>query len=161
MAEDTVEVGDIVSLEYTGKLDNGEVFDTSKHGDHSHPLEFEVGSGMVIKGFDNAVLGMKKGDKKEFRIPKDEAYGDRNPDLVKEFPMESLPQEIKDNAKPGLMITLGTPDGGRFPAQVLEVGEKNLKIDLNHPMAGKDLNFEVELVNLEKKSTEKSSEEKK
>ncbi len=147
-----VEKGDRVSVDYVGTFDDGKEFDSSKHGDHSHPLEFEVGAGQVIKGFDDAVVGMSDGDKKKFRIAKEEAYGERRDDLVKEFPKEGFPEEVREKANVGMMIAVGTPNGQRIPALITAIGENSITIDLNHPMAGKDLNFEIEIVKVVKKS---------
>ena len=92
---DGIKTGDKVSIEYTGTYDNGEVFDSNVHGDHSHPLEFVVGRGMVIPGFDKAVIGMKNGEEKKFRIPAAEAYGERDENLVKTMPKpEEFPLKL-------------------------------------------------------------------
>ncbi len=146
-----VEKGDNVSVEYTGTLDDGTVFDSSKHEGHSHPLEFEVGSGQVIKGFDDAVLGMSEGEIKKFRIEKKDAYGERNEAMIKELPKESLPSEIREQVKVGMVLGLGAPNGQQIPARVAKVDDKNISLDLNNPMAGKDLNFEIEVVKIFKK----------
>lgn len=143
----TVKKGDKVKVEYTGKLDDGSVFDSSKHGDHSHPLEFEVGSGMVIKGFDEAVIGMKEGEEKEFSVEPEEAYGERNPELIKKVPREHLPDDQEPEVGMNLMIE--TPEGQKFPSKIVEMDEENLTVDLNHPLAGKNLNFEIKVVDIE------------
>src|SRR3989344_2654702 len=98
-------VGDNVVVEYEGRLESGEVFDTSSHGDHSHPLEFKVGSGEVIEGFDKAVIGMEKGEEKEFSLEPGEAYGHPDTKLHKEIPKDSLPKEPEPQV--GMTLVLG------------------------------------------------------
>jgi FKBP-type peptidyl-prolyl cis-trans isomerase 2 len=137
--------GSKVSLDYEGRLESGEIFDTSKHGDHSHPLEFEVGSGQVIPGFDKAVLGMKVGEEKEFSIEPEEAYGNVNPELKKEIPKNALPKE--QEPKPGMTLIVSTPQG-QFPVKILEVNKDDVVIDLNHPLAGKKLIFKIKLLEI-------------
>jgi FKBP-type peptidyl-prolyl cis-trans isomerase 2 len=138
--------GDKIKVDYEGKLDDGSVFDSSKHGDHSHPLEFEVGSGQIIKGFDEAVIGMEKDEEKEFKLTSAEAYGDINPELNKKVPRDKLPpgQEPKE----GMVLALGTPDGKKIPARIIKVDEKDVTIDLNHPLAGKNLTFNIKIVEI-------------
>lgn len=138
--------GDKVKVDYTGKLEDGQIFDTSKHGEHSHPIEFEVGEGKVIKGFDEAVVGMEVGDEKTITIKPEEAYGQHNPKLLKKVPKEKLPKE--QEPKVGMMLFLGTPDGKKFPAKITEVTDNEVTIDLNHPLAGKVLKFEIKLVEI-------------
>ncbi|MFW6024920.1 MAG: FKBP-type peptidyl-prolyl cis-trans isomerase [Candidatus Woesearchaeota archaeon] len=142
-----VKKGDKIKVEYTGKLDDGTVFDTSKHEDHSHPLEFEVGSGQVIKGFDEAVIGMEKGDEKEFSLKPDQAYGERNPELKKKVPRKNLPED--QEPKVGMNLLIETPEGQKFPSKIVDMDDENLTVDLNHPLAGKNLNFEIKLLEIE------------
>lgn len=138
---EAVKSGDTISVHYTGRLDGGEIFDTSEGKD---PLKFTVGTGQLIKGFDAAVIEMLPGDKKTVTIPPTEGYGDVNPDATVELPVASVPEEMKLAA--GMQIHLTDPDGRPVPALVLEVGEENIKMDLNHPLAGKTLIFEIEVV---------------
>ena len=140
-----VKKGDKVKVEYTGSLEDGTVFDSSDN--HDAPLEFEVGSGQIIKGFDEAVVGMEKGEDKEVTLGPKDAYGEPNPDLVKKVPRDKLPadQEIK----PGMMLGLGMPDGRQVPAIITAVDEKELTIDMNPPLAGKELTFKITLVEYE------------
>ena len=138
-----VKKGDKIKVDYTGTLEDGIVFDTSEG---KQPLEFEVGAGKLIKGFDNGVIGMEKGEEKDIKIEPTEAYGDSNPEMVKKFPKESLPKE--QEPKPGMMLVVNTPDGKQFPAKITEVGDKEVTIDLNHPLAGKTLNFKVKIVEI-------------
>ena len=139
----TVKKGDKIKVDYTGTFDNNEVFDTSEG---KAPLEFEAGSGMVIKGFDEAVIGMKKDEEKEVKIECKDAYGDPNPDLVKKIPRDKLPPE--QEPKPGMMLAMGTPDGKQIPARITKVDDKEITIDLNHPLAGKNLNFKIKIVDI-------------
>lgn len=142
----TIKKGSTVQLDYEGRLENGDVFDSSKHGDHSHPLEFEVGAGHVIKGFDQAVLGMKEGDEKEFTLKPEEAYGMPNPNMLKKVPRSLLPKD--QEPKPGMMLVLGAPNGQQIPAKIAEVNEKEVTLDLNHPLAGKTLIFKIKIVSV-------------
>jgi len=138
-----VKKGDKVKVDYTGKLEDGTVFDTSEG---KHPLEFEVGAGKLIKGFDNAVMGMKKGEEKEVKIEPKDAYGDHNPALLKKIPRDKLPPEPEPKA--GMMLAMKTPDGRQFPAKIAEVDDKEITIDLNHPLAGRILIFTIKLVEI-------------
>ena len=139
-----IKKGDKIKVEYTGTLDDGKVFDSSKHGEHSHPLEFEVGSGQIIPGFDKAVVGMKKGEEKEIKLKPEEAYGMPNPKMVQKVPRDKFPAEKEP--KPGMLIGLGTPDGKQIPAKIVEVNDKEITLDLNHPLAGKTLKFKIKIV---------------
>jgi peptidylprolyl isomerase len=136
-----VKTGNKVKVEYVGKLDDGSVFDSSE--DHGKPLEFEVGSGHVIKGFDDAILGMNEGDEKEFTIQPAEAYGQHDPTLVQKVPREVFPQEADLTA--GLLFEAGLPTGEKVPAMITAVDEVIVTVDLNHPLAGKTLNFKIKL----------------
>ena len=132
--------GDKVKVHYTGKLKDGTVFDSSVERE---PFEFEIGSGSVIKGFEQNVLTMQIGEKKSFDIPFAEAYGDYLADLVREYPVEALNGA---QVTPGQLIFMQSNDGRQFPCQVKEVNAENILVDFNHPLAGKDLNFELELL---------------
>ncbi|MBS3155929.1 peptidylprolyl isomerase [Candidatus Woesearchaeota archaeon] len=134
--------GDKVKVEYEGMLDDGTIFDSSKK--HGQPLEFIVGEGNVIKGFDNAVRGMKKGEEKKVKIKAKDAYGESNPQLIKKVPREQLPQ--KQEIKEGMVLVIGLPNGQRIPARIIEVLNKEITLDLNHPLAGKDLTFKIKVV---------------
>ncbi len=135
-------IGDFVRVDYEGTLDDGSVFDTSKHGDHSHPLEFKVGSGEVIAGFDSAVMGMEPGETKTIVIEPQQAYGEHSDDLVKTFPRAMLPNpEVKE----GMELIMTTPDHREIRAFVLELEEESITLDLNHPLAGKTLHFSITL----------------
>ncbi len=131
--------GDTVKVHYTGTLSDGTQFDSSIG---KTPLEFTIGSGQVIAGFDDAVTGMKVGEKKTVTIPADEAYGPRDESLVREISRDQLP----DNITPVVGMQLMTSNG--MPVVITAVNESNVTIDFNHPMAGKDLTFELELVEI-------------
>ncbi len=140
MAEKTAKKGDTVSVEYTGKLETGETFDTSKGRE---PLEFELGSGKVIKGFDEGIAGMKVGEEKEITIEPKDGYGERNENYIKDIPKKTVPESLE--LKKGLILMFKREDGMRIPATIAEVGEDIIKVDFNHPLAGKRLKFTVKL----------------
>ena len=142
-----VKKGDKVKMDYTGKLEDGTVFDTSKHEDHSHPLEFQVGENKIIKGLEEQVVGMEKDEEKQIKVPKDKAYGDRNEQLIVDIPKEKLPKDKE--VKPGMMLLMSGEDGKQMPSVVLEVGDESVKIDLNHPLAGRDLFFDVKILEIQ------------
>jgi FKBP-type peptidyl-prolyl cis-trans isomerase 2 len=133
--------GDSVKIHYTGRLTNGETFDSSAGRE---PLAFTLGSGMVIKGFDDGVTGMITGEKKTITIPPDEAYGLQNPEMIIEFPKSNLPPEMEVEAGTQLMMNNG--QGQQLPVVVIEVKEEVIVIDANHQLAGKELIFDLELV---------------
>jgi len=139
-----VKKGDKVKLEYEGKLDSGEVFDSSKK--HGQALEFEVGSGQVIAGFDKGVTGMKKGEEKDIKIKPDDGYGPVRKELEKEIPRDVLPKE--QEPKPGMMLLMKSPQGQQMPVQITKVTDKTVMINLNHPLAGKILNFKIKLLEI-------------
>ena len=140
----TVKEGNKVKIEYTGTLDDGTVFDSSEK--HGKPLEFEVGSKKVIRGFEEAVKGMNEGEEKEVKLQPSEAYGDLNPAMVKKVPKEHLPKE--QELKPGMVLLLNMPNGAQLPCQIKEVDDKEVTIDMNHPLAGKNLNFKIKIVEI-------------
>jgi peptidylprolyl isomerase len=135
-----VENGKKVTLHYKGTY-GGEVFDESTGRE---PLNFVVDSGMVIPGFNESVKGMSIGDKKTFTIPYMEAYGEHRPDLIMEVPIENVPENVEPNMVLETMVG-NTP----IPVLVTEVNEKSITIDGNHPLAGKDLTFEIEIIGVE------------
>lgn len=144
-----VEIGDKVSVNYEGRLDNGEIFDTSQHGDHNHPIEFTVGDHQVIKGFEDAVIGMEVDDEKKISISPKEAYGEHRNDLEKEFPRSEIP--LQNEPKEGMFLSLRTPDGREFSAKILKVTPDQITLDFNHPLAGKRLNFTLKLADIKDK----------
>ena len=143
----------IVKLHYEGKFEDGTVFDSSKHGDHEHPLEFTVGSGQVVPGFDKAAEGMDVGEKKEFTLKPEESYGMRKEELTQKIPRDVLPKE--QEPKEGMMLVAQTPNGQKMPVKILEVNDKEITVDMNHPLAGKTLKFNIEILEVRKKEEEK------
>lgn len=138
-----VKKGDKVKVHYHGKLKTGETFDSSEG---RAPLEFEVGAGKMIKGFDKGVLGMKEGEKKTVEIPAEEGYGERQEDLLLEFPNEKIPEDLEK--KVGTQLQLSDPNGQVHNVVISEVKENSVILDANHPLAGKDLIFDIELVEI-------------
>ena len=138
-----VKNGDTVKVHYAGRLTDGSTFDSS---DGREPLEFEVGSGMVIKGFDEGVLGMEVGDKKTLNIPAEEAYGDINPEMLYEFPKEHLPKDMEFEIGMGLNMT--NELGEVIQVVVTDIKEDSIILDHNHPLAGESLVFDIELVEI-------------
>jgi len=138
---DAVKTGDTISVDYTGKLQGGKVFDSSEG---KAPLKFTVGSGMLIKGFDQAVIGMKAGDKKTVVIEPEQGYGLRNEAMFVEIPRSSFPEDIP--LTEGLELQLQDPEGRPMMASVAEIGDENVKMDINHFLAGKTLEFDISIV---------------
>lgn len=136
-----VKKGDVVSVHYHGRLTDGTTFDSSEGRD---PLKFTAGSGQVIKGFDDAVMDMKPGDKKTVTIPVHEAYGERREDMFMEYPAADFPADMQPAV--GMELQMGDDSGNVFPVVVVEVNGDTVVLDANHPLAGKELIFEVELV---------------
>ena len=139
-----VKKGDKIKVEYTGTFEDGTVFDASEK--HGKPLEFEAGAGTVVPGFDNAVIGMEEGEEKEVTIQPEDAYGHPNPEMVKKVPRDQLP---KEELKQGMMLIMNLPNGMQFPAKISEVGDSEVTLDLNHPLAGKVLKFKIKVVGIE------------
>ncbi|HLC31038.1 MAG TPA: peptidylprolyl isomerase [Candidatus Nanoarchaeia archaeon] len=144
-----IEIGDVVELNYTGTLDDGVVFDSSVHGDHSHPLQFTVGEGQVIKGFDSAVVGMSMGEAKTFTIPAEEAYGMYDEKRIMRVPRSDL--HIEQEIKEGMVLGLRSPEGIDMPVKVTTVEKEFVVLDMNHPLAGKNLTFAISIVSVSKK----------
>ena len=140
----TVQKGTTIKVEYEGTLDDGTVFDSTKK--NGTPLEFEVGSGKLIKGFDNAVIGMKEGEEKSFTLPPDKAYGQYNSELVRELPKDCFPTE--QELKPGMVFLMQMKDGQQIPFRVTKITEETITVDLNPPLAGKNLNFKIKVVSI-------------
>jgi FKBP-type peptidyl-prolyl cis-trans isomerase 2 len=138
-----VQNGDKVKVHYHGKLRTGETFDSSNGRE---PLEFTVGSGQVIKGFDDGVRGMQVGDKKTVEIPVDDAYGKKNDDMLIEFPKDQFPPDL--NPEVGMQLMMNNGQGQQFPVNIVEVKEDSVVLDANHPLAGQDLIFDLELVEI-------------
>src|SRR6056297_3556167 len=157
MENDKIEQGDKVKVNYEGKLDSGELFDSTTKAGESHPLEFSIGGGQIIPAFENAVLGMKEGEEKSFTVKPEDAYGQYNEQMKKELPRSQVPLE-KEPQK-GMMLEVKTPDGKRFPVKIDSFDENKIILDLNHPLAGKNLNFSVKISSIEKGAGEKSEKE--
>ena len=138
-----VKTGDKVKVHYHGRLTSGETFDKSEGRE---PLEFEVGSGMVIKGFDDGVTGMSIGEKKTINIPFNEAYGPVNADMIIEMPKERFPKDME--LEVGMPLAMSDGQGQHFEVIVTQIKDKSVMLDANHPLAGKDLVFELELVEI-------------
>ena len=146
---DKVENGLFVSIHYTGTLDNGEVFDTS-HG--RQPLEVEMGAGDVLEQFQTALMGMALKDKKKFTLSAEDAYGERREDLSHTFARSELPADA--DPKVGDVLSLTSSDGHQFPARIAEADDEKVVVDLNHPLAGHNLTFEVEVVGISETRTQ-------
>ena len=141
MAE--VKSGDTVQIHYTGTLQDGTTFDSSEGRD---PLEFVVGSGQIIPGLDNALPGMNEGERKTVKVDSTEAYGPVNPEMQQSVPREGIPADIP--LEPGTQLQMQTPDGQAMPVTVVSVDEASVTLDANHPLAGKDLQFDIEVVKI-------------
>ena len=135
--------GDTVKVHYTGKLDDGTVFDASVNGD---PLQFTIGSGQIIPGFEQAVVGMNPGESKTVKIPAEDAYGQRREDLVLEIEKSQLPEGLKPEV--GLQLQSRQPDGRIIVLTIADISESHVTLDANHPLAGKDLTFDIQLIEI-------------
>lgn len=135
--------GDVVRVHYTGRLTDGEQFDSSAGRE---PLEFTVGAGQMIKGFDTGVEGMTVGEKKSIAVSPEEGYGLRSEEAIIEFPLEHIPADMK--LETGMQLTLQNQDGQPVPVVVTEIREQVVILDANHFLAGKEMIFEVELVEI-------------
>lgn len=140
---DQVTGNETVKLHYTGKLDNGQVFDSSLQRE---PLEVKLGEGRLIPGFEKGLVDMKVNEKKTITIPKEEAYGEVHKELFQKIPNENLPPEIKPEVGMGLVSK--NPDGSERQLRVAEVKDNFIIVDANHPLAGQDLTFELELLEI-------------
>lgn len=138
-----VKNGDTVKVHYQGRLTDGTMFDSSEG---RAPLEFKVGAHMVIKGFENGVLEMTPGEKKTIHIPVDQAYGPKNDEMIMEFPKANIPPDL--NPEVGMELQMSNPEGHVFQVRVAAVGSEFITLDANHPLAGQDLVFDLELVEI-------------
>ncbi len=139
-----VKSGDTVKVHYHGRLTDGSTFDSSSGRE---PLEFKVGTGQVIKGFDDGVTGMALGEKKTVQIPVHDAYGPKDESMVIEFPKENFPADMKPEE--GMQLNMTNGSGQVIPVLVVEVGEETVVLDANHPLAGQELIFDLELMHIE------------
>lgn len=138
-----VKKGDKIKVHYHGKLTSGETFDSSAGRE---PLEFEVGGGMVIKGFDDGVTGMAVGEKKTITIPFLEAYGPRNPEMVIDMPKDRFPADME--LAVGMPLMMSDQEGHQFQVVIVEIKDTMVVLDANHPLAGQDLVFDLELMEI-------------
>lgn len=135
--------GDTVKVHYTGKLTDDTVFDSSRERE---PLEFTVGAGQMISGFDKAVEGMEKGEQKKVQIPSDEAYGSKKEEMMVKVEKTQLPPEMKPEV--GMQLQATQENGQTQILTIADIEEQHVVLDGNHPLAGKDLVFEIELVEI-------------
>lgn len=135
--------GATVEVHYTGKLEDGTIFDSSIERE---PLKFTLGQGMLIPGFETGIMDMEVNDKKIIFIPSDQAYGQRHEEMLHEVKKEQLPQEIKPEV--GMPLVSQTPEGQEMHFIIAEVKEDSIIVDGNHPLAGKDLTFEIEVLSI-------------
>ena len=138
-----------VSVDYKGTLQNGDVFDSS-HG--RQPLEVQMGVGQLIAGFENELMGMALNEKKTFTLTPEDAYGQRDEGLLREFARADLPPEMEPEV--GMMLALQSPEGQQMPAKITHLDDENLSVDLNHPLAGEALTFEIEIVGISESATQ-------
>ena len=138
-----VKSGDKVRLHYTGTLADVTVFDSS---DGREPLEFTQGSGQIIPGLDQAIPGMAVGDKKTVEVPADQAYGQPHPNARQDIPRSEIPDSIP--LEVGIQLQMQAPDGQAIPVRVVALTDDTVTLDANHPLAGKDLTFAIELVSI-------------
>ncbi|MBT9188202.1 MULTISPECIES: peptidylprolyl isomerase [Zobellia] len=139
-----IKENDKVKVHYTGKLTTGEVFDSSV--ERGEPIEFTMGQGQLIPGFEKGLIDMKVNEKKTVNIPKEEAYGEPKAELIQEVPKSQLPQDIEP--KVGMGLVSQTQSGQEINLLVTEVKEESIVVDGNHPLAGKDLVFDLEVVEI-------------
>jgi peptidylprolyl isomerase len=135
--------GDTVKIHYTGRLQDGSVFDSSSGRE---PLQFIIGSGKVIVGFDEAVTGMKVGEKKTAEIPCEKAYGERNASMVMVVDRKQVPAELDPEV--GQRLEMGSPSGELLTVNIVDVNDEKITLDANPPLAGEDLTFDIELVEI-------------
>lgn len=135
--------GDSVKVHYTGRFDDGTIFDSSREGE---PLEFTLGQGTVIPGFEEAVVGMRTGESKTARIAPENAYGPRREEMVVELSRADLPRTVRPQV--GQQLQFPQKEGGSIIVQIAEVTDTHIVIDANHPLAGRELIFEIELVKI-------------
>jgi len=138
-----VKAGDTVKVHYHGRLTDGSTFDSSSGRE---PLEFQVGSGQVIKGFEDGVSGMEVGEKKTIQIAVDDAYGQKEENMIVEFPKNNFPPELSPEVGMSLNMTNGS--GQVIPVTIVDIKDESVILDANHPLAGQDLIFDLELIEI-------------
>lgn len=140
--DNVVDVGETVSIFYEGSLDNGTIFDATQ----GVPIELQTGQGNLIPGFEEALIGMTIGETKNITIPVDQAYGPYNPEFIQQVPKETI--QATEEIEVGGVLTAVGPDGSQIRALIINVTNDTITVDLNHPLADQDLNFEIELVDI-------------
>jgi peptidylprolyl isomerase len=143
--KEVVAIGDVVKVEYTGKLKDGSIFDSNVDGE---PLEFTVGAGQMISGFDEAVVGMEKGESKTIEIAPDQAYGERDEKMIITVEKKQLPENI--NPEIGQKLMMGLANGSQIVVTIVEVSDTTVTLDANHELAGKDLIFDIKILDITK-----------
>jgi FKBP-type peptidyl-prolyl cis-trans isomerase 2 len=139
-----LEKGNKVKIEYVGTLDDGTIFDSTENT--GEPLEFEVGSQKVLESFENQLIGMEKGDEKEFKLSPADAYGEYTEGLTKDLPREQIPEGLEIAV--GMILVMNLPEGIQIAAKITKLTDDIVTIDLNHPLAGQELNFKVKVVEI-------------
>ena len=137
------QVGDLVSVHYTGKLKNGEVFDSSKDRD---PLEFTLGNKELLAGFEGVVVGMEPGESKSVTLEPENAFGERSEDLLLQLPKKDFPENITPAV--GLQLKMSNASGNEMTVVVSEVGDESVTLDGNHPLSGQTVTFDIELLDI-------------
>jgi peptidylprolyl isomerase len=146
-----VENGKYISVEYTGTLGSGQVFDSSKG---RQPLEVQMGAGQTIEGFESQLMGMALNEKKVFTLSPEDAYGPRSTELMQCVPKSEIPPEME--VQVGMIVGFITPEGNKVPARIVQMDDEQLTMDLNHPLAGESLTFEIEVVGINSAPTQES-----
>lgn len=138
-----IKKGDRIKVEYTGSLEDGSIFDSNKG---KGPLEFEVGSGQIIKGFDGAVIGMNNGEEKVIKLQPKDAYGEVNLKLIRKVSKEQI--NVGREVKKGMILGMRLPNGQELPVRITDVDDKDVTVDMNHILAGKVLNFKIKVLEI-------------
>lgn len=144
-----VKNGLFISVEYTGTLKDGEVFDTSEG---RTPLEVQMGAGQLIKGFEDALMGMTLKEKKTFTVEPEDAYGIRDESRKRSFNRSDIPPELDPQV--GQTVAVSTMEGNQVPARIIQVDDETVTVDLNHPLAGESLTFDIQVVGINEKATQ-------
>lgn len=141
-----IQKGSRVKIDYEGTLDDGSVFDSTLHGNHSHPLEFEIGKSQVLPAFESELINLEEGQEKTFIIEAKDAYGTHKSELQKEIPRSSL--SLEKNPEAGMFLMVKSPDGREVPLPIIKVAPETITLDLNHPLAGKRLHFRIKVLSV-------------
>lgn len=151
-----VKKGDTVVVEYEGKLETGEVFDSSKHGDQSHPITFTVGENQVIPGFERGIEGMNEKEEKTITLNPEDAYGERKEQLKQTIPKNAIQMDKEPHA--GMILNVQAPNGQNIQVPIVATDEQTITVDMNHPLAGKKLIFQVKVLEIKHPENEKKEE---